>query len=575
MAKTYLEACPIATMAIFDTAASVGGVWAKERLYPGLKTNNLLGTYEFSDFPMTPGKFGVDVGQHIPGEVVHNYLSQFAEHFDLQSRLCLQHKVLSAEQRDDGSWLLRARSADLQSSRIIITSKLVVATGLTSEPFMPQLGGQDKFEGPLFHAKELQHRAHEIQSSKYVAVLGGNKSAWDTCFFAAKSGAHVHLVMRPGGGGPSWVWPVLFSPFKVSIQRLAATRFFTWFDPCIWSEKTGPVGTIRSFLHGSFIGRKVVSGFWNLLQGFAYTEHRYDDNIETQKLKPWVNPFWMGNSLSIHNYTSSWLDLAREGKITVHVADVKSLSKGTMHLSNGEEVDIDALVCCTGWRTKPPIEFLPAEISSDLGLRGHSLSRKSLVTKAQADILTKLPSLRQTPTRTLPPGASDPIKGRPNFPKNELDRYVLYRFLVPGSKKFMERKNVAFIGSHLALNAIMIAQLQALWITAFFMDKIPNLEADTIDHGTVDYETVLHNEHTRTRHPHAAGGAGERCPDLAFDCLSYMDLLAGDLGLAKYRKLKGTGVWSELFHRYGPNDYIGVVQEWLNGRGKRLVDPQQ
>ena len=57
MGKTYLEASPDAKMVIFDGAASIGGTWAKERLYPGLKTNNLLGKYEFSDFPMTPERF--------------------------------------------------------------------------------------------------------------------------------------------------------------------------------------------------------------------------------------------------------------------------------------------------------------------------------------------------------------------------------------------------------------------------------------------------------------------------------------------------------------------------------------
>ncbi|CCT63266.1 related to 65 kDa virulence protein [Fusarium fujikuroi IMI 58289] len=57
MGKTYLEASPDANMVIFDGAASIGGTWAKERLYPGLKTNNLLGKYEFSDFPMTPERF--------------------------------------------------------------------------------------------------------------------------------------------------------------------------------------------------------------------------------------------------------------------------------------------------------------------------------------------------------------------------------------------------------------------------------------------------------------------------------------------------------------------------------------
>ena len=77
-------------MLIVDSAASVGGTWCKERLYPGLKTNNLVGTYEFGDFPMTYEGFGVKPDTHIPGAAVNDYLTQFTEHFDLTSTSSLK-----------------------------------------------------------------------------------------------------------------------------------------------------------------------------------------------------------------------------------------------------------------------------------------------------------------------------------------------------------------------------------------------------------------------------------------------------------------------------------------------------
>ena len=73
MAKTYLEAYPSSHILILDSAPSVGGVWASNRLYPGLKSNNMLGTYEFSDFPMDPKLFSVKPGEHIPGAVMNEY----------------------------------------------------------------------------------------------------------------------------------------------------------------------------------------------------------------------------------------------------------------------------------------------------------------------------------------------------------------------------------------------------------------------------------------------------------------------------------------------------------------------
>ena len=72
---------------IVDGAASVGGTWALERLYPGLDSNNLLGTFEYPDFPMTPGDFLVRQGRHIPDEVLHDYLVKYTKHFGFDGAL--------------------------------------------------------------------------------------------------------------------------------------------------------------------------------------------------------------------------------------------------------------------------------------------------------------------------------------------------------------------------------------------------------------------------------------------------------------------------------------------------------
>jgi hypothetical protein len=563
MAKTYLEVNPSASLLILDSSASVGGVWAKERLYPGLKTNNLLGTYESSDFPMTPEQFDVAPGQHISGDTVHDYLTQFSDHFGLTCRIRLGHKLESAELLENGEWFLRivlmACKTSHRSFENITAGKLVVATGLTSEPFVPRFSGQTEFNRVLFHSKELRHHADDLDGAKHVVVLGGNKSAWDACFLIAKKGVHAHMVIRPEGGGPSWVWPVRFSPFKVSVQRLAATRFFTWFDPCIWSERSGLIGWIRCALHRTWIGQRLVSGFWNALAYFPRSIFQYDKHPETQKLEPWVSPFWMGNSLGIHNYETSWFELVRAGKITVHIDTISRLSEGAVHLSSNEVLEADALVCCTGWDQQPFLKFFPKNTAEALGLLGLNAGELKYMEQARSEIFGQIPALQHPPPRVAQLDSA-----LANEEKRASHRYNLYRFLVPPSSDVIHHRNIAFIGAQLSLHTVMIAQLQALWITAFFMNEIEDLKQENISYTKVRHETTLHNEYTRIRHPPAAGGAGERCPDLVFDCLSYMDLLMDDLKLDKHRKYRKGEFWPEIFHRYGPSDYKGIVNEWLH-----------
>lgn len=61
-------------------------------------------------------------------------------------------------------------------------------------------------------------------------------------------------------------------------------------------------------------------------------------------MQPWSSTFWIGNSISIHTYESSWFDLAVKGRITAHVAEVSSLSEIAVHLSDGSTIGADAVV---------------------------------------------------------------------------------------------------------------------------------------------------------------------------------------------------------------------------------------
>ena len=68
------------------------------------------------------------------------------------------------------------------------------------------------------------------------------------------------------------------------------------------------------------------------------------------KLELQVPAFWVGSSSSILNYPSNFFDLARNGSIKVHIADIERLSSRAVKLSNGTTLPADALICSTGWK---------------------------------------------------------------------------------------------------------------------------------------------------------------------------------------------------------------------------------
>jgi Predicted flavoprotein involved in K+ transport len=240
-AKTLQQLNPTKSLVVFDSGSTVGGVWSKDRLYPGLKTNNMLGTFEYPDFPMEPETFGIQPGEHISGEAMNEYLTRYAEKYGIINKIRRKTQVLSAEHQtgDEGGWILSIQNGYTESR--VFSRKLVIATGLTSEPFLPRIRGEEKFGAPLFHSKDFPKHSDTIQSSKSVVVFGGTKSAFDVVYAYASQGVKVDWVIRgkiganrslfkytcltttcveESGHGPIWISPPYVTPLRVWLEKL-------------------------------------------------------------------------------------------------------------------------------------------------------------------------------------------------------------------------------------------------------------------------------------------------------------------------------------------------------------------
>lgn len=550
-------------MLLLEAASSIGGVWAKHRLYKGLKSNNMLGTYEYSDFPMDEATFGIKPGQHIPGLVIQKYMEAYVQYFSFSDCVRLEHHVESARHTSDGTWQLTvSHGADTTT---IDTKKMIVATGITSQAYLPTFKGQESFDAPLFHCRDLlQHQGAVLRSGERATVFGGTKSAWDAAYACATAGMKVDWIIRESGHGPVWMAPPYVTPLKKWLEKLVTTRLLTWFSPCIWGEADGYTG-VRSFLHGTWLGRKIVDAFWAILADDVVQLNEYDKHPEMKKLKPWVGPFWIASSLSILNYPTNFFDLVKDGTIKVHIADLERLSDHTVHLSSGEALPSSALICSTGWRCTPNLKFLPEGIDRELGFPWSvDPLNENMVKEADEEILRRFPRLRDQP------------KPNPNYtPLDEQSEaavphpFRLAKFMVPLS--LVKERSLAFMGITMTINTTLIAQTQALWISAYFKGNLTpatrescplavraGSDLKTEDTSEIDlaWETALFTEFGKYRYP---GGFGRRNPDFVFDAIPYVDLMLGELGLSPQRK---HGLLARCFQPYGVEDYRGLVEEW-------------
>ena len=556
-------------MAILDKSPTIGGVWAEHRLYPGLKTNNMLGTYEHSDAPMM-GENGFDVkpGEHIPGTVVHEYLKCFAEKFGIL-RLCrFGEAVTVAEKMDDAAgWVLTVdKPMDDQGTATykLLTKKMVVATGLTSQPFLPTFPGERDFEAPIIHCGNLLGKSEELfASATNVVVFGGTKSAWDASYAFATRGVHVDWVIRESGHGPAWMAPPYVTPLKKWLEKLVTTRSLTWLSPCVWGEADGFTGP-RWFLHKTAAGRAMTKAFWGVLGSDMIALNQYDKHPETAKLKPWIDAFWVASGLSILNYPTNFFDLVKEGKISVHISEITNLTSKTAHIQDSTSetpttLHADALICSTGWKFHPAMKFISSSgtpIDTQLGLPHHSPEPETedpSLAAADKEIISCFPMLQDRPKMN----SKLTSLRKDTDAEGDINRgFSLYRFMVPPA--LIHDRTVVFNGMLQTTCTPIVAQAQALWLTAYLDRKLKTVsdgdEKTLAD--TVTRETTLHARFGKWRYP---GGYGARYPDFVFDAIPYIDLLLTDVGLSGRRK---GGVVSECFAPYGPEDYRGLVEEW-------------
>jgi hypothetical protein len=484
---------------------------------------------------MDEATYDVHEGEHIPGAVIHRYLTNFAKEHGVYERIRFNHKLDSVSARDGRDWLLIV--SNQAGSERIYTTKLILATGLTSMPNMPKYAGEENFGSSLFHAKDFYKRRDTLNSSKNAVIIGGAKSAYDVAWAYCEAGVQVDLIIRPDGNGPVWMSPAFVTPFKKQLETLLHSRALSWFSPCPWGAEDR-LARIRDWLHGTWLGRKIVDCFWKILDADVVGLMGWDKHRETAKLKPWNPVFWTATSLGIHNYDHSLLDLVKEGKIRVHIANVDHLSSKHVHLSTGDILDADVVICATGWLKEPSIKFLDFD-EAGIGLPQPPREQAILKTKADDDIFTMYPRLREQPQIGTAHKKTEP--------------YRLYRFIVPPA--FVNKRNIAFAGMVSTISTSICASIQGLWISAFLDGKLERLASSSDE---IAKEVVLHTQWGKWRYP---CGYGAKFPDLAFDCVPYHDLLLHDLGMRSYRK---EGLFANVFSLYGPQDYTNLIGEWTS-----------
>lgn len=123
-------------------------------------------------------KYGITEDGHIPGHVLHRYLNDFADHFDIRRRIHFGIQVLEIEKLSQG-WRLVTDTSNSILTVVYTCQKLIMATGLSSTANPINIRGVEEFGRPVINHVQLREEGARIAQDpniKTVTVVGASKT---------------------------------------------------------------------------------------------------------------------------------------------------------------------------------------------------------------------------------------------------------------------------------------------------------------------------------------------------------------------------------------------------------------
>ena len=153
---------------IVESAPGLGGIWYWNR-YPGARVDTHSTIYQYSDENLwAKWNYSELYPTH---KEIREYFKFVDQQLDLSKDIIFNTKVITANfDRKQNLWTIT-----LDTNETIQTKYLILSTGFSSKPYIPEYSGLDTFNGLCYHTANWPHEDIDL-SNKRVAVIGTGAS---------------------------------------------------------------------------------------------------------------------------------------------------------------------------------------------------------------------------------------------------------------------------------------------------------------------------------------------------------------------------------------------------------------
>ncbi|KAI1368655.1 hypothetical protein F5Y08DRAFT_335549 [Xylaria arbuscula] len=336
---------------VYEKNIKVGGTWYENR-YPGCKCDVPSHNYQFSWRPNPEW-----TNFFSPAQEIEQYLDRICEEEQMMDTIKTRHRVNGAwwdESR--GLWDLSIQNLESGDEFRDHANFIIDASGILNNWKWPEISNLDSFQGELIHTanwpKDFDY------ANKSVAVIGNGSSGIQVVPAIHPDVKKLYHFIRT----PTWILPprilammMMDSPAKSVLSQLDLDKKENFSEAQIEKFKNDPefykrfVKTIERDINGAF--PLLLNG--GPVQQFA-----------TSKVIEWMTMCLGGDEqlckaliptypLGCRRMTPApgYLEALRSPNTVLITEPIASIVKEGIRLQSGEIIELDAIICATGFDT--------------------------------------------------------------------------------------------------------------------------------------------------------------------------------------------------------------------------------
>ncbi|CAJ1879825.1 unnamed protein product [Sphenostylis stenocarpa] len=281
-----------------DCFASLWKKYSYDRLHLHLRK-------QFCQLPHKP--FPPSFPPYVPKNQFLQYLDDYVSHFAIAP---LYRRTVELAQYDASScrWRVEARNGDSGEVEEYCGRFLVVATGETSDPFVPEVEGLSSFPGKVIHSTGFA--SGKEFKDEHVLVVGSGNSGMEIALDLVNHGAKTSILVR--------------SPVHFLSREMVSWGLF-----------------LQKYLSLSFVDSLMV----------ILSTMFYGDVTKYGVRRPNEGPFYMKVKYGKYPVIDvGTYEKIKSGELKVLAAEIESVRGKDVLFKNGELHPFDSIVFCTGFK---------------------------------------------------------------------------------------------------------------------------------------------------------------------------------------------------------------------------------